>query len=143
MAVAKIEAHRPNVLLVEKSVSSYAQEYFLAKEISLVLNVKRSILERISRCTGAQLVPSIDYIASAQLGQCEVFRVEKVFEECAVAIHPSKRSVKTLMYFEGCPRRLGCTVILLFSSHLSTCYWCKIQSCLYVKYLLVILLFIL
>ncbi|KAL0925796.1 hypothetical protein M5K25_004166 [Dendrobium thyrsiflorum] len=112
MAVAKIEAHRPNVLLVEKSVSSYAQEYLLAKEISLVLNVKRSILERISRCTGAQLVPSIDYIASAQLGQCEVFRVEKVVEECAFGIHPSKRSAKTLMYFEGCPRRLGCTIIL-------------------------------
>ncbi|XP_020586116.1 putative 1-phosphatidylinositol-3-phosphate 5-kinase FAB1C isoform X2 [Phalaenopsis equestris] len=112
MVVSKIEAHRPNVLLVEKSVSSYAQEYLLAKEISLVLNVKRSILERISLCTGARLVPSIDYIASAQLGQCEVFRVEKVVEECALGIQPSKRSVKTLMYFEGCPRRLGCTVIL-------------------------------
>ncbi|KAK8959982.1 putative 1-phosphatidylinositol-3-phosphate 5-kinase FAB1C [Platanthera guangdongensis] len=112
MAVAKIEAHRPNVLLVEKSVSSYAQEYLLAKEISLVLNVKRSLLERISRCTGAQLVPSIDYITTAQLGQCEVFRVEKVVENSSFGTHPSKRSVKTLMYFEGCPRRLGCTVIL-------------------------------
>lgn len=112
MAVAKIEAHRPNVLLVEKSVSSFAQEYLLAKEISLVLNVKRSVLDRISRCTGARLVPSIDCITSAQLGQCEVFRVEKVVEDSAFGTHPSKRSVKTLMYFEGCPRRLGCTVIL-------------------------------
>ncbi|PKA65136.1 Putative 1-phosphatidylinositol-3-phosphate 5-kinase FAB1C [Apostasia shenzhenica] len=107
MAVAKIEAHRPNVLLVEKSVSSYAQEYLLAKEISLVLNVKRSILETLSRCTGAQIVPSIDYIAMARLGHCEMFQVEKI-----VDCHPSKKSIKKLMYFEGCPRRLGCTVIL-------------------------------
>ncbi|XP_008801162.2 putative 1-phosphatidylinositol-3-phosphate 5-kinase FAB1C [Phoenix dactylifera] len=112
MAVGKIELHRPNVLLVEKSVSSYAQEYLLAKEISLVLNVKRPLLERISRCTGAQIVPSIDNVASARLGYCEMFRVEKVSEEGSSANHPNKKSVKTLMFFEGCPRRLGCTVLL-------------------------------
>ncbi|KAG9444056.1 hypothetical protein H6P81_015396 [Aristolochia fimbriata] len=112
MTVAKIEAHRPNVLLVEKSVSSYAQEYLLAKEISLVLNVKRPLLERIARCTGAQIIPSIDNLASARLGHCEVFRLEKVTEEIATANQPSKRSTKTLMFFEGCPRRLGCTILL-------------------------------
>ncbi|XP_008800770.2 putative 1-phosphatidylinositol-3-phosphate 5-kinase FAB1C isoform X2 [Phoenix dactylifera] len=112
MAVGKIEAHRPNVLLVEKSVSSYAQEYLLAKEISLVLNVKRPLLERISRCTGAQIVQSIDNLASARLGHCEMFRIEKVSEECSSANYPNKKSVKTLMFFEGCPRRLGCTVLL-------------------------------
>ncbi|PPR99969.1 hypothetical protein GOBAR_AA20696 [Gossypium barbadense] len=53
MIIAKIEALHPNVLLVEKSVSSYAQEYLLEKEISLVLNVKRPLLERIARCSGA------------------------------------------------------------------------------------------
>ncbi|XP_068661240.1 putative 1-phosphatidylinositol-3-phosphate 5-kinase FAB1C [Aristolochia californica] len=112
MAVAKIEAHRPNVLLVEKSVSSYAQEYLLAKEISLVLNVKRPLLERIARCTGAQIIPSIDNLASARLGHCEVFRLEKVTEEISAVNQPNKRSTKTLMFFEGCPRRLGCTVLL-------------------------------
>ncbi|XP_068663153.1 putative 1-phosphatidylinositol-3-phosphate 5-kinase FAB1C isoform X2 [Aristolochia californica] len=112
MTVAKIEAHRPNVLLVEKSVSSYAQEYLLAKEISLVLNVKRPLLERIARCTGAQIIPSIDNLASARLGHCEVFHVEKVAEEISAANQPNKRSTKTLMFFEGCPRRLGYTVLL-------------------------------
>nr|XP_010909652.1 putative 1-phosphatidylinositol-3-phosphate 5-kinase FAB1C isoform X2 [Elaeis guineensis] len=117
MAVGKIELHRPNVLLVEKSVSSYAQEYLLAKEISLVLNVKRPLLERISRCTGAQIVPSIDNVASARLGHCEMFRVEKVSEEGSSANHPNKKAVKTLMFFEGCPRRLGCTVLLRGTCH--------------------------
>ncbi|KAK6922238.1 Chaperonin Cpn60/GroEL/TCP-1 family [Dillenia turbinata] len=112
MIVSKIEAHRPNVLLVEKSVSSYAQEYLLAKEISLVLNMKRPLLERIARCTAAQVTPSIDNISAAQLGHCELFRLERVSEELETANHSNKKSSKTLMYFEGCPRRLGCTVLL-------------------------------
>ncbi|XP_077241161.1 putative 1-phosphatidylinositol-3-phosphate 5-kinase FAB1C [Tasmannia lanceolata] len=110
MTVAKIEAHRPNVLLVEKSVSSYAQEYLLAKDISLVLNVKRPLLELIARCTGAHIVPSIDNLASTRLGHCEAFRLERVSEECGKRC--CKKFTKTLMFFEGCPRRLGCTVLL-------------------------------
>lgn len=115
MVVSKIEAHRPNVLLVEKSVSSYAQEYLLEKEISLVLNVKRHLLERIARCTGAHIVPSTDNLSAARLGHCEVFRLERVLEDCSAANQPNKKSAKTLMFFEGCPRRLGCTVMFYIS----------------------------
>jgi 1-phosphatidylinositol-3-phosphate 5-kinase len=101
------------VLIVEKSVSSYAQE-ILAKDVSLVLNVKRPLLERISRCTGGQIASSIDNIASARLGQCDMFKVEKVLESSR-SEHPEKRpSTKTLMFFEGCLKRLGCTVISLY-----------------------------
>lgn len=119
--LSKIEAHRPNVLIVEKSVSSYAQEYLLTKEISLVLNVKSKLLERIARCTGARIAPSIDSIASARLGRCDMFRVEKFFDDCSSVSHANRKSMKTLMFFDGCPRRLGCTVmiaILVFLSHL-------------------------
>jgi 1-phosphatidylinositol-3-phosphate 5-kinase len=109
MIVGKIESRRPNVVLVEKSVSSSAQELF-SKDISLVLNVKRTLLDRISRCTGAQIA-SVDSIASARLGQCEVFKVQKV-TEFPSAKQTDRRSSKTLMFFEGCPWRLGCTVII-------------------------------
>ncbi|XP_020269930.1 putative 1-phosphatidylinositol-3-phosphate 5-kinase FAB1C isoform X2 [Asparagus officinalis] len=112
VSLSKIEAHRPNVLLVEKSVSSYAQEYLLTKEISLVLNVKRKLLERIAQCTGSHIAPSIDNIAPARLGYCDNFRVEKFYEECSSTSHPNRKFMKTLMFFEGCPRRLGCTVLL-------------------------------
>ncbi|KAL1807694.1 hypothetical protein ACET3Z_024684 [Daucus carota] len=116
MIVSRIEAHRPNVLLVEKSVSSYAQEYLLAKEISLVLNVKKPLLQRIARCTSASVTPSIDKLSTARLGQCELFRIEKVSEDLEQAKHPQKKPSKTLMFFEGCPSRLGCTVLLKGSS---------------------------
>ncbi|KAL5205766.1 hypothetical protein ABZP36_033975 [Zizania latifolia] len=109
MIVGKIESRRPNVLLVEKSVSSYAQE-LLAKDISLVLNVKRPLLDRISKCTGGQIASSIDTIASARLGHCDMFKVEKVLEFSAE--HVEKKPTKTLMFFQGCMKRLGCTVLL-------------------------------
>ncbi|XP_077236493.1 1-phosphatidylinositol-3-phosphate 5-kinase FAB1B-like [Tasmannia lanceolata] len=112
MAVAKIDAHHPRVLLVEKSVSRFAQEYLLAKDISLVLNVKRPLLERIARCIGAQVVPSIDHLSSQKLGHCEMFRVEKFLEEHGSAGQGGKKLVKTLMFIDGCPKPLGCTVLL-------------------------------
>ncbi|KAK8505233.1 hypothetical protein V6N12_067203 [Hibiscus sabdariffa] len=112
MAVAKIDAHHPKVLLVEKSVSRHAQEYLLAKDISLVLNIKRPLLERIARCTGAQIVPSIDHLTSPKLGCCDVFRVEKFLEEHGSAGQGGKKLTKTLMFFEGCPKPLGYTILL-------------------------------
>ncbi|KAJ8621284.1 hypothetical protein MRB53_029813 [Persea americana] len=112
MAVAKIGVHQPDILLVEKSVSRYAQDYLLSKDISLVLNVKRPLLERMARCTGAQIVPSIDHLSSPKLGHCEMFHVEKLLEEHGSAGQCGKKLVKTLMFFEGCPKPLGCTVLL-------------------------------
>ncbi|XP_071686075.1 1-phosphatidylinositol-3-phosphate 5-kinase FAB1B-like isoform X2 [Rutidosis leptorrhynchoides] len=112
MAVAKIDAHQPDVLLVEKSVSRYAQEYLLAKDISLVLNMKRPLLERIARCTGAEIVPSVDHLSSQKLGYCDMFHVEKLLEEHGTAGQGGKKLVKTLMYFEGCPKPFGCTILL-------------------------------
>ncbi|GAB4838067.1 hypothetical protein Ancab_027597 [Ancistrocladus abbreviatus] len=112
MAVAKISAHHPNILLVEKSVSRFAQEYLLTKNISLVLNIKRPLLERISRCTGAQIVPSIDHLVQPKLGHCDSFHVDKYFEEHGSAGQCGKKLMKTLMFFEGCPKPLGCTILL-------------------------------
>ncbi|KAL4589315.1 hypothetical protein LXL04_002221 [Taraxacum kok-saghyz] len=112
MAVAKIDAHQPDVLLVEKSVSRYAQEYLLAKDISLVLNIKRPLLERIARCTGAQIVPSIDHLSSQKLGYADMFHVVRFQEEHGSAGQNGKKLVKTLMYFEGCPKPFGCTILL-------------------------------
>lgn len=108
--IAKIDSLHPNVLLVEKSVSSYAQEYIREKDISLVLNVKRSLLDQIARCTGAVVCPSVDSISTARLGHCEVFRIERVLEQQEAGNHSNRKLSRTLMYFEGCPRRLGCTV---------------------------------
>lgn len=117
--ISKIEALHPNVLLVEKSVAPIALEYLLEKEISLVLNVKRPLLDRIARCTGALITPSVDSLSKARLGHCDLFRLDRMVEDHETGNQSNKKSSKTLMFFEGCPRRLGCTVnIFLF--HIST-----------------------
>ncbi|KAF7843680.1 1-phosphatidylinositol-3-phosphate 5-kinase FAB1B [Senna tora] len=112
MAVTRLTSQRPDVLLVEKSVSRYAQEDLLAKGVSLILNVKRPLLERIARCTGTPIVPSTDHLSSQKLGHCDIFHVEKFVEDLNSAGRGGKKTTKTLMYFEGCPKPLGFTILL-------------------------------
>ena len=119
MAVAKIVAQKPNLLLVENTVSRYAQDLLLEKNISLVLNIKETLLERIARCTGAQIVPSIDRLPSQKLGYCELFHVDKHIEHSMTSDNKTKKMLKTMMFFEGCAKPLGCTV----SDITTSCYF--------------------
>lgn len=74
-AVARINALGPDIVLVHKSVSRLAQDKLRESGITLVLNVKLSILERLARCTGASIVDTIDAQISARyrLGVCKKF----------------------------------------------------------------------
>lgn len=104
-----IELCHPNVILVEKSVSRDIQESILMKGITLVFDMKLHRLERIARCTGSSIV-STDTMAIQKLKQCESFHIEKFVEEHAGFVEGGKKPSKTLMFLEGCPTRLGCTV---------------------------------
>lgn len=53
--VDKLVALKPDIILVERSVARTAQEELLERGISLALNMKRSVLEFLSRCTGAEV----------------------------------------------------------------------------------------
>lgn len=54
-AVERIASFSPDVVVVERSVARYAQELLLDRGVALVLNVKRDLLERIARCTDAEV----------------------------------------------------------------------------------------
>ena len=54
-AMGKLASLAPDVLLVERSVARDAQDALLQLNVSLALNVKRSMLDRLARCTGAQV----------------------------------------------------------------------------------------
>ncbi|KAG7205451.1 hypothetical protein KM043_007441 [Ampulex compressa] len=105
--VARITALGPDVVLVHRSVSRLAQDRLRECGVTLVLNVKLSILERVARCTGANIVNTIDAHISARymLGTCKKFYLRNF---------PNDRNgVKTLMYFEGCSNpHLGATILL-------------------------------
>ncbi|XP_030526693.1 putative 1-phosphatidylinositol-3-phosphate 5-kinase FAB1D isoform X2 [Rhodamnia argentea] len=106
-----IEMCHPSVILVEKSVSRDIQESILAKGMTLVFDMKLHRLERIARCTGSSIV-STDTLAIQKLKQCESFRIEKFVEEHAGFVEGEKKPSKTLMFLEGCPTQLGCTILL-------------------------------
>jgi len=97
---------KPDLVLVQKSVSRIAQELFNQMGVTLVLNVKISVLERIARCTGAEILTSVDaHMGKPVLGTCQQFYIENFGN-------------KALMFFEGCPvPEQGCSVLLRGSSN--------------------------
>ncbi|XP_078714192.1 1-phosphatidylinositol 3-phosphate 5-kinase isoform X1 [Lampetra fluviatilis] len=103
--IARIVDMKPHLMLVEKTVSRIAQDMLLENGIALVTNVKRKVMEMVSRMTQGDLVHSIDQLVTKpRLGSCHKFYV-KAFQL------PNGKS-KTLMFFEGCAQHLGCTVLL-------------------------------
>lgn len=101
----RIVSMKPDLVLVQKSVSRIAQELFNQMGVTLVLNVKVSVLERIACCTGAEILTSVDaHMGKPVLGTCQQFYVENFGN-------------KALMFFEGCPvPERGCSVLLRGSS---------------------------
>ncbi|XP_058405714.1 1-phosphatidylinositol 3-phosphate 5-kinase isoform X6 [Diceros bicornis minor] len=103
--VQRIVDVRPTLVLVEKTVSRIAQDMLLEHGITLVINVKSQVLERIGRMTQGDLVMSMDQLLTKpHLGTCHKFYMQ-MFQL------PNEQT-KTLMFFEGCPQHLGCTIKL-------------------------------
>ncbi|XP_072301067.1 1-phosphatidylinositol 3-phosphate 5-kinase isoform X2 [Eucyclogobius newberryi] len=103
--VQRIVDVRPNLVLVEKTVSRIAQDMLLEHGITLVINVKLQVLDRVSRMTQGDLVLSMDQLLTKpRLGTCHKFHMQ--------SFTLPNDEVKTLMFFEGCPAHLGCSIKL-------------------------------
>ncbi len=99
----------PEILIVEKSVARIAQEMFLQSNVSLVLNVKSNIMDKLCRFLQADPMFSIDdVLRKPKLGVCSHFHIENV--------KLASGRVKPLMLFEGTPTNLGCTILLYGNS---------------------------
>ena len=99
---------------MEKTVSRDIQECLLKKGVTLAFDMKLSRLEKISRCTGSPIILSSEVRSNPQLRTCDLFHVEKFVEEHNRVGEGGKIPSKTLMFFEGCPKPLGCTVCRSF-----------------------------
>lgn len=83
--VARIANLQPDLVLVHRNVSRLAQEFLLALRVTLVLNVKASVLERVARCTQADIVTSVDaHVGRPQLGTCRRFYLKTFQSEKGV-----------------------------------------------------------
>ncbi|CAF0753950.1 unnamed protein product [Adineta ricciae] len=107
--VDKINSHfKPDILVVEKTVSRLAQDFIIANGLILIYNVKESIMQRLAKCLCTTIMTSIDSRLPSHirppLGRCEYFEI-KEFE-----LNDSYK--KRLMFFAGCPPEQGCTVLI-------------------------------
>nr|CAB3264883.1 1-phosphatidylinositol 3-phosphate 5-kinase-like [Phallusia mammillata] len=122
----RIVGRNPSVVISQCSVSHKARNLLAEAGISLVINVKQSVMERLARCTGADVARSIDQLQTVALGCCSRFRVLQHYDgqrkfSCSDGIlsktsgnikQNTTDSFKSLMYVEGCNASKGCTVVL-------------------------------
>ena len=105
--VSRIVSHKPTVLVIGNSVSGVALDYLLEANVSTLYNVKPSVIEALSRCCEADIISSIDKLSSnPALGNCGLFSVRTSIH----SLIPGEK--KTLVYLNGCPSELGCTIVL-------------------------------
>ncbi|XP_020573339.1 1-phosphatidylinositol-3-phosphate 5-kinase FAB1A-like [Phalaenopsis equestris] len=107
-----IENFHPNVILVEKTVSRDVQEAVFSMGITLVFDMKLPRLERIALCTGSQIFSLHEMTVRQNLMHCDSFHFEKLVDEHNSIGDAGKKLAKTLMFLEGFPRPLGCTILL-------------------------------
>ena len=103
--IARIQSYSPDVIVIEKSAAGLGLDMLLDLGITMVTNVKESVMLRLAHCTEAQLVSSLKGLSlGAECGTCKHFYVKKF-------TLPSGRK-KTLMFFDECQHNRACTVVL-------------------------------
>lgn len=106
--VNRIASLRPHILLVQKHISGLALQYLAEANIAVAYNVKQSVIEAVSRCAQTEIISSIDMVAlkPVHVGKSAGFDV-KTYVHGDI---PGKK--KTYIYISGCPKELGCTIVL-------------------------------
>ncbi|KAJ9529960.1 hypothetical protein QJQ45_023255 [Haematococcus lacustris] len=76
-AVERIANLKPDLVLVEKSVARLAQEELRSRNISVVQEVKASLMERLSRAMRCPIIRSLELVGPlSTCGSCTYFMVE-------------------------------------------------------------------
>ncbi|XP_053672847.1 putative 1-phosphatidylinositol 3-phosphate 5-kinase [Anopheles nili] len=103
--VSKIISLGPNIVLVHKNVAGIAQDMLRNSGITLVLDVKLCVLERIARFLDCDIISCIDSnVGQPKLGICDRFRIQTFYDD--------QGSSKTLMCLEKQHSPRGCCVLL-------------------------------
>lgn len=121
--VAKIEMLKPDIILVEGTVSQTALEILLEKNITVVLNVKRSILDRLSFLINTEIIHSPEMILSTiKVGTCKKFHLQEYIISQSTNPFCNKiyfKNKKTLLFLEGFKENNGVSVLLRGSKRFS------------------------
>lgn len=106
--VNRIVSLRPQLVLVQRNISGLALQYLTDAGVAVAYNVKKSVMEAVSRFTQTEIISSIDMVAlkPVHVGKSAGFDV-KTYTHHDI---PGKK--KTYMQISGCPKELGCTIVL-------------------------------
>lgn len=107
VVVQRISNLRPNVLLAEKGVSGVALQYLSEANISVVCNVKHTVIEAVSRCAETKIISSLEMLAlPINVGRADSFEVRTFVNND----YPGRK--KSYIFLSGCKPELGCTIAL-------------------------------
>jgi hypothetical protein len=100
------------LVIVQNDASVKAVEYLLEKNITLITNVKPSVMKRLQRLTQTINCPSAVFLND----QFNTGRCEKFFMENLKQFEPNRQgkieNITHLIQLDGCLPFLGCTIIL-------------------------------
>ena len=107
VVVQRISSLRPNVVLAEKGVSGVALQFLSEANISVVYNVKHTVIEAVSRCAETQIITSTEMLAlPINVGRADSFEVRTFVNND----YPGRK--KSYIFLSGCKPELGCTISL-------------------------------
>lgn len=110
---------KPTIVISSNSINGLALKIFAEFGISVVPKCKLSNLIKLSKFTNSTIITSIDLLAmKPQIGTCEMFKVLN-FKFGNV--------VKSYLLFDGCPNKIGLTIILRDADDETLT---KVKSCL-------------
>lgn len=118
---SRIMSYAPDVVLVHKNVAGVAQDMLRDNGITLILDVKLSVFERLSQCLQCDIITSIDSnIGRPKLGCCKKFYTKSFVDE--------NGSQKTLMFFDIPYSQRGCSLLLRGGSEVELAKVKKVAS---------------
>uniref|UniRef100_F6XJV0 1-phosphatidylinositol-3-phosphate 5-kinase n=1 Tax=Ciona intestinalis TaxID=7719 RepID=F6XJV0_CIOIN len=106
--ISRIVSRKPDIVMSQCSVSHEGRRLLLDAGITLIINVKQPVMERLSRCTNADVAYSIDQLKTVRLGSCD-YHTDPTH---SLRSESSTNAYKTLIYVDGCDPTKGCSVIL-------------------------------
>ena len=107
----RIEQENPNLIFIEKDASFKAIEALLERNITLVTNVKKSVMQRLERLTETQILPSPYFLDEEHpTGKCSKFWMESIANPGGKSA--TLKTSSNIITLEGCPPYLGCTIQL-------------------------------
>lgn len=117
LLVEKISIQKPDLVIVHKSVNRVVQEQLLSRGISLICNVKMSVMQRISRSSGIKILKSVDELElAATRGQLSDENPEHRFIQETFSIPIDYKNGRTNSLFVLLSRRKDSGTVILSSN---------------------------